>query len=413
MTAEINIDWKVTRVFTRNYNSPKRIVVNRGGTRSSKTYSLCQLAVHWLFTGEYRPDEYIDTGVWSIVRKTLPALKATAYRDVIDILHAHDLYQYVMENKTERTIAFGDRMIEFFSADDQQKVRSRKRAILHIAESNELSYHDFQQLAFRTTDRIYLDFNPDDVQVWINTKIEQERAAVKDDVEVIVSTYLDNRFLDTETVSEIEYLKKTDPELWAVFGQGEYGKISGLIYPHYEVIPAMPEDRIKHDIYGLDFGFSNPMALVRCGVYDDELYIDEIFYKQGKTVPEMCEALDIDKRSKIYADSADPGRIQEMVNQGYSLTVPAYKGQNSVGYGINQVKNYRMFVTSRSVNVLRELRSYKWDTDRAGDSTEKPVKAFDHGLDAVRYAIATHFHLPRGKARATVPKARFKIRELK
>jgi phage terminase large subunit len=421
LTGVLEINLAVTNVFDRNYDNTKRIAINRGGTRSSKTYSLCQLAVHWLFTGEVSPEKFIDKGVWSIVRKTLPALRATAYRDIIEILADHGLYEFVHENKTERTITFGNRMIEFFSADDQQKVRSRKRQILHIPESNELRYYDFQQLAFRTTDYIYLDFNPDDINSWIKIKLEDERASVKGDVEVIISTYLDNRFLDSETISEIEYLQDTDPDLWAVFGQGIYGKIAGLIYPDYEVVPEYPVDKVEHDIYGLDFGFKNPMALVRCGVYDDELYLDEVYYKSDKTIPGMCAELPPIHGEKIYADSADPGRIQQMVNNGFRRCTPAYKGKGSVSYGIMQMKGYKMHVTARSVNLLRELRSYKWDRDKNDEATEtpetwtktSPIKLWDHALDAARYAVATHFYQQAGPPMARATKTRRKKIELR
>ena len=117
-------------------------------------------------------------------------------RDFEEILYKHELYELVDHSKSEFTYSYHNRMVEFFSADNEQKVRGRKRNILICNEGNELNYKDeFYQLLFRTSDKIFIDFNPDDPTTWINTKLEQQRAEDKGDVEVIVSTYKDNTFL--------------------------------------------------------------------------------------------------------------------------------------------------------------------------------------------------------------------------
>lgn len=402
-STEINLNLKTTPVFSEIYNTNKRIIVNRGGTRSSKTYSACQLLVLWLFTGQISATQRIETGIASIVRKSLPALKASAYRDIIEILHDLDLYKHVKEHKTDKTISFGPRMIEFFSADDQQKVRSRKRNILLCVEANELGFKsDFYQLAIRTTDKILIDFNPDDPDIWINTELEQKRAATKKDVEVIVSNYKWNPFLDEETIGEIEYTKQVDPELWQVYGKGEYGKITGLIYKNVTVIEDFPED-IKTLVYGLDFGFNDPMALVKVGVNDLDLYLDELYYKRNTIPSELIEELPgfgIGVKDYIYYDSSRPGSGKEIRNAGYRLARPSQKGQGSLIDGILKLKKYRWHVTARSQNLLSELRKYKWEVDNNGEVVEnKPIDQYNHALDAVRYGVYTHLYKPVRTAR--------------
>lgn len=195
----------VSNVFARNMRSTKKIVINRGGTRAGKTYALMQLFVNWLVTGYIREGQEIKTGTASIVRKTLPALKATAQKDFEEILQTVGYFGKVKQNKTDRTYSYNGRTVEFFSVDDQQKVRGRKRQILFCNEANELHYNtDFFQLLIRTTDLIFLDLNPSDPYTWVNVELEQKRQHEQKDVDVIVSTYRDNPFLSKELCREIE-----------------------------------------------------------------------------------------------------------------------------------------------------------------------------------------------------------------
>lgn len=382
---------EVSPIFDRNFQSTKRLVVNRGGTRSGKTYSLSQLAVLWLVSGQISQDQTIKTGTFSIVRKTLPALKASVYRDVEEILHKHGLYQLCDHNKTDRLISYQGRTLEFFSADDQQKIRGRKRNILFCNEANELNYKtEFFQLAIRTTDKIFLDFNPDDENIWINKKIEQERYIQKQDVEVIVSTYKDNPFLDIITIEEIEYLKNTDPEYWKIYGLGQYGVITGLIFPRFEYFSTWPSD-IETECYGLDFGYTNdPTALVRIGVKGKDLFLQEIIYETGLTNTDIVSELnrlDIPRRARIFADAAEPKSIAEIKNNGYRVAA-AKKGKDSILYGINLVKSYNIHINQKSVNLQREQRSYKWKVDTNGDATNKPLDKNNHLWDAIRYGLS-------------------------
>jgi phage terminase large subunit len=377
----LNLNFDVTPVFEKNFDSKKKIVINRGGTRSSKTYSLAQLFVIFLFTDT-------DKSINSIVRKTLPALKATAMRDVIEVLHSNDLYQYVTHNKTENFITYNGNMLEFFSVDDEQKVRGRKRKRLWANEANELNFHtEFRQLILRTTGQVYLDFNPDDENVWINTEIEQKRFFDKGDVEIIVSNYLDNTFLDQATIEEIEYLRKTDPQFWKVFGLGEYGKITGLVFEQFKVVEKIPEGA-KLTGYGLDFGFTNdPTACLEVYQQDGELWINELIYETGLTNPDISDRLNslgVKRHEEIIADSAEPKSVQELYNLRWNVK-PALKGKDSIRNSIDILKRYPLNVTAKSVNLIKELKRYKWAVDKNGQSLSTPIDSFNHAIDALRY----------------------------
>jgi phage terminase large subunit len=377
----------VTPVFTKNYASEKKIKVNRGGTRSSKTRSIAQISVLWLFTGQISRTRKIMSGVWSTVRKYAATLDATVIRDFEEELKKQDLYGLLKHNKTKRTYEFGGRMVEFFGADDEKKLRGSKRKILYANEANELQFKkQFFQLLIRTEEDIFIDFNPDDENVWINTEIEQKRVAEMGDVEVIVSTYKDNTFLPESLIKEIEYLERTDPEFWKIYGLGQYGKVFGVIFENYNVVKEIPEDA-KFIANGGDFGFTNdPTAVLEVYEQNGELWINELIYQRGLTNPDIAKRLielKVDKKQTVF-DSSEPKSIEEL-NRLTIRVEGAIKGADSVRNSIDILKRYKLNITSRSVNLLNEIKTYKWLADKNGNSINEPIDYNNHLVDALRY----------------------------
>lgn len=382
------MDLQVTPVFTRNYHSDKKIVVNRGGTRSSKTRSIAQLSVLWLMTGYISPQQRINTGVWSTVRKFSTTLDSTVIRDFEEELNKQEIFSLIKTNKTKKTYEYNGRMVEFIGADDEQKLRGAKRNILYCNEANELKYREeFFQLLMRTEDKVFIDFNPDDENIWINSELELKRALEKQDVEVIVSTYKDNTFLPQTLIDEIEYLEKTDPEFWKVYGLGQYGKKYGLIFPSYTIIEKVPETA-KLIAYGMDFGFTaDPTTLTAVYRFDGELVINELIYERNLTnqdISDRLKALNISTNDTIIADCAEPKSIEELYRLGWNIH-PAEKGADSIRNGIDILKRYKLNITQGSHNVLKEIRSYKWAEDKDGNQINKPVDFLNHSIDGIRY----------------------------
>ena len=376
---------EVTGIFDRNYFSDAKIIVNRGGTRSSKTYSINQICALWLISGKYGEDLYLREGVWTSVRKYRTNLDGTIIRDFEEILKQNGWYNMVDHNKTKKTYKFRKRMVEFIGADDQQKLRGAKRNILYCNEANELQYkQEFFQVLMRTENKIFLDFNPDDEQVWINQELELKRSKEVGDVEVVVSNYKDNSYLPKSLIKEIEYLQKTDKEFWKIYGLGEYGNISGLIYENVEYVDTMPECDLI--CYGLDFGYSHdPSACV--GVYrrGDVLYLKEILYERELTNQDIAERLKpIVGRNEIICDSAEPKSIEEIRRTGKNIK-GVTKGKDSIMFGISTMQSQEYLVTKQSTNIINELRYYCWDTDKNGKKLNRPVDMWNHAIDAIRY----------------------------
>jgi phage terminase large subunit len=367
--TQVTID--TTNVFHKAYRSSTRITCLQGGTRSSKTYSLCQLFIVKALR---------ETGkVFTICRKTLPALKGTAYRDVLELLKELGLYSEEYHNKSELSYSLNGNLIEFISVDQPQKIRGRKRNYLWLNEANEFTYEDYQQLILRTTEKVYLDYNPSDPYSWI-----YEKVITRDDCTFFKSTYKANPFLDKDTIAEIERLKDLDPDYWQVYGLGEIGSIQTMIFRKFELVDEVQGNLVG---YGLDFGFTNsPSALVAVYQSDDNLYIKEMLYEKRLTNTDLANKLKefkIDRQSEIVADSAEPKSIEEVYRSGFNIK-PAKKGAG-IHLGIDIMRRYKLHITKDSLNAIKEFRSYKWATDKNGDVLNVPVKVNDHLIDATRY----------------------------
>ena len=362
---------KTSEIFERNWEAPTKIVVNQGGTRSGKTYSLLQLIMVKALS---------QTGkVFTIVRKSLPSLKMTAMRDFIEILTNAGLYSEKNHNKSEHIYRLNGNIIEFVSLDQPQKKRGARRNYLFCNEANELTWEDFFQLLVRTTEKIYLDYNPSDDFHWIYDKL-----LTRDDVTFIKSTYVDNPFLDHSIVSEIERLKDTDEDYWRIYGLGERGQSKATIFTFQE---GGIDEGCTLLAYGMDFGFTNdPTSIVAVYSKDHSLYIKELLYETNLTnrdISEKMKALGIDRRAEIFADSAEPKSIEELYRMGWNVK-PTKKGADSINAGIDVLKRYKLLCEGH--NLVKEMRNYKWIEDKNGKLLNKPIDAFNHAIDAMRYA---------------------------
>lgn len=388
--------FKAWPLFEKILKSKNRILVLRGGSSSSKTYSVAQHCLLWLLTGYFLNIPIPDWNL-SIVRKYRANLTKSVLRDFENILDSwvidekwNTARSLVEINKTDLTYSYDGRVVEFFGADDPQKLRWPRRKILYCNEANELDYEDFRQLLIRTSEKVIVDFNPDDEDIWINTELEQKRMLTDGDVDLIVSTYRDNPFLTPEIIKELERLRDTDPVYWQVYGEGQYGRLEGRIFD-FKDIDVVPKSA-KLLGYGLDFGFTNdPTACVGVYEYGDSLVLDEIFYEKWLTNDDICKKFlehNIAKTDEIWADSSEPKSIEEIYRKGYNIHA-VEKWPDSVRFGIDTMKKFEIFVTANSLNLRKEWRKYIWKTDKNGKSLNVPIDDFNHAIDAARYLIMT------------------------
>ena len=395
----MRLNLQITKIFKKNKESSADIIVNRGGTRSSKTYSLCQLMLLKLVS---EPDKRI-----LIARKTFPALRNSVYKDMIELLVETEIMQQGTHNKAEHTFIYHPTrsQIVFASIDDPQKFRGAEWSYAWLNEANEFNYEDFNQIYLRMSrkskdnkkNQVYFDFNPSDMFSWIKTELEDKKRA-----DVIISTYKDNTFLDVETVKRIEWLKDNDESFWKIYGLGEWTTISGLIYNNWETVEEMPTD-VKFTVYGLDFGYTNdPSALVKISFKEGMFYLEEMIYKTGlinQDIANHMRELGINRTVAIFADSSEPKSIEEIYRQGFNIK-PTAKGRDSVINGIDVVKSYQLRITTSSSNLLKEIRGYKWQEDKNNNLVNKPTDYNNHLMDAMRYGITMAINKQRRKVRA-------------
>lgn len=376
--AEVPVS--VTPVFFANlkaYKAGYRRIVNQGSSRSSKTYSIVQVIQNISLSEEKQEI--------SICSPSLTHLKKGARKDFLDELGKRDLFREEEFNRTDNVYTFGrtGSYVEFFGADEPGRLRGPGRGILYINEANLLPRESYTQLAMRTRDCIFVDFNPADEFSYVYD------LALGKEAKFIHSTYRNNLTnLSRGQIDEIEALKDLDENLWKVYGLGLRGTSSETIYTHWKIKKAMP---LKGEIFmGQDFGFNVPSGTVLVEIYEGAIYVQELLYETKLTTNDLVERygrdhLDISRTIEIFADAAEPKTIEEISRAGYNC-LPADK---DVTEGIRKIKGMPLYIIEGSTNLIKEIKSYKWKVNKLGQVLDEPVKFNDHLMDAMRYAVFT------------------------
>ena len=247
--------------------------------------------------------------------------------------------------------------------------------------------------------RIIIIMNPCDSNHFIYKKyIENTHKLVEiDGVQVQISThpnvlhihttYFDNlENLSPEFLKEVEDMKVNNLEKYAHVVIGRWADVAeGAVFKKWGIVDEFPQGCKKVGI-GLDFGFTNdPSAAVRCGIIDNRLYVDELFYETDMLSSAIANRLK-PFSMKVFADSQDPRLIQEIKNRGVNI-YPVDKFPGSIKAGIDKIKDMEFFVTERSYNLITELRKYVWDKDKDGNYINEPVDEYNHLMDAIRYYV--------------------------
>jgi len=323
----------------------------------------------------------------SVVSESIPHLRRGAMKDFIKIMKATGRFNDARWNRSHLRYDFHNgSYIEFFSADQPDKLRGARRDILYVNEANNVDWESYHQLAVRTRKDIYIDFNPTS-SFWAHTEVLKE-----EDSELLVLTYKDNEALEQTIVNEIE-MARTKAETsdywanwWKVYGLGEVGSLQGVVFDNWGQVDKIPNGA-KLISAGMDFGYTNdPTTCVLLYSFNNEYYFDNILYRKGLSNREIYNELKSVK-CLIYADSAEPKSVAELRTYGLNVT-SVKKGTDSVRHGINHLQDKRFYVTSSSIELIKELRAYIWKTDKAGGSLNEPIDSFNHAIDAMRYAVS-------------------------
>lgn len=360
------------------------VVVNKGGTRSGKTWSLMQLCYNLIIKKQ---------GILvSVVGETMPFLKRGAMRDFKAMLGSEWHDDWWNASDKVYTIPTTKSSLEFFSADNEGKVHGSARDVLFINECYFVDWEIYRQLAVRTRKRILLDYNPRS-RFWVD-----EHLIGKEGVALIHSTYKDNKYLTPMQIAMIES-NKGDENWWRVYGRGETGSVEGLIYTNWQIAQAMPET-YKKEFYCIDFGFTNdPTAILRVRLSGGELWVQELAYRTGMLNQDIVKCLQdnhVARGAMIVCDSAEQKSIAEINNLGGYRAVPVAKGRGSIVAGITAVQAYKVNVMQEALGTIDELRNYSWLRDgTSGSYINTPIDRYNHALDALRYGVTTFLQAVR------------------
>ncbi len=385
------LEVKVTNIFKKNLMAEEKVIVNVGGARSGKSYAIAQMLI-------LKANNMQGISI-AVTRKTMPALKMTAYRLFISLLKEYGLYNAKKHNRTEHFYELGKSRIQFFSLDDPEKIKSSEFNYIWMEEASEFSYQDYITLLTRisaplpkyapegTRNQLFLTLNPNDKDGWIPEKVLPQMG-----IKLIQSSYKDNPFLNKDYVDTLLNLKNVDENYYRIFALGKWGQKNNLVYTNWDFVEHFPKN---HDeiIWGLDFGFNNPSALVRVAIKDSVITAQQKIYLTGLTNTDLIKKLEaiispVNRHQIIYADSAEPDRIKEISDAGFNI-----RGANkNVKMGIMSLKGRRFFICKDSPDLIKEIQNYSWKTDLAGNILDETVKFNDHILDALRYATYTHFN---------------------
>ena len=378
MTVEKEIH--AGRIFHRTmkaFDSGKKIIIHKGGTGSGKTYDIMMFLI--LYVLPIKPDQII-----TVVSESKPHLDIGAIRILKNILKSIDFWKDEYFNISTSRFTYPDNgsIIEFFSADRIDKALGARREWLFGNEINSLKPDVWDELA-RRSENVIGDFNPTS-QFWLENWMENY-----DDGIVITSNYLDNPFLPETEKARIKKRASRDANFKRIHIDCEYGIYEGLVFENWYPVDRMPTEGTVR--YGLDFGYTNdPSTLIKVVETKDGRYVDEMFYQTGMLNSHIIKRIDqlkiLKNYDEIIADSAEPKSIDEIYNAGFNIR-GAEKGQDSIRAGIDRIKTKNLYVTKRSINLIKELRNYSWELDKNGKATNKPIDDYNHAIDAVRYAI--------------------------
>ncbi len=369
----------------------KRIKVVRGGTSAGKTFGILPILAS-------KAAKYPSMEI-SVVAESVPHLRRGALKDFLKIMAETGRLKAHQFNKSTLKYTFENgSYIEFFSADQPDRLRGARRTTLYVNECNNISFDAYHQLSIRTSDDIWLDYNPVST-FWVDNEI-----IGNPDVDFVTLTYKDNEALPDTIVKDIESAKekaKTSSywaNWWKVYGLGQIGSLEGVCIPDWKELEMLPNEA-RLLCHGLDFGYTNdPTSLVSLYKWNNAYIFDEVIYQKkllNSDISDLLKANDI--KGIIYADSAEPKSIAELSHYRHQV-MSVSKGRDSIVYGINLINQNEIYVTARSKNLIKELSNYIWMKDKEGNTLNKPIDAFNHAIDAARYAITSQLENPnRGK----------------
>ena len=381
-----NLEEITNPIYYPLFNNQDRYIVLYGGAGAGKSHWSCQKIL-------IRIMEEKESRIL-IIRKVARTLRRSVFQLFQDYISRWGLSSLFKINKSDMDIkCINGNIIYFAGVDDPEKLKSiEKVTSIWIEEATELNLNDFNIIdrslrgEYKSYKQIILTYNPISVLSWTNKRFFE---GTQKNTIILKATYKDNRFIDDEYK---EILESYTGNARTVYTLGEYGKLEHAVYSNWDLTDKFPDT--DKEIYGLDFGFTNPQALIKVYLKENDLYLEERMYKRKQTIPELIDFLENEKLKDrlIIADSEAPATIEEIKRNGFNSIMACIKGSGSVEEGIKFIEGLKIHITKDSTNLIKEIQSYQRKLDKDGNVLEVVEKSNDHLLDGARMVVFTHYY---------------------
>ena len=368
-----------------------------GGSSSGKSY----------FISDRTVIDNINGYNYLVCRNVGNTIKKSVFNQIVKSINNMCLSMFYRINKSDMTITCtrNGKQILFAGLDDVEKLKSitPENGVLErvwIEEATEIKREAFLQLKKRLRGRtdkhkgIILTFNPVLKSHWIYKEFfadcwDESKNTYSDDRKLIVkTTYKDNNYLTQDDVYELEH--EADQYFYNVYTLGNWGILGNLIYKNWSTadLSGMVHT-FDNVVNGLDFGFSNPNALIRAHISEKSktIYVFQELCKRGQTYDSLIADIKRMCGNGIVTCDNEDSRGLFMLQTAGIKAVPAKKGADSVLNGITWLSGYKIVIDISCQEFINEIQQYHWQEDKDGNVLEKPVKKKDHLLDALRYAV--------------------------
>lgn len=347
-----------------------------------------------------------------VVRKVFRTLKDSCFTELKWAIHrlGVDAWWGIRESPLEMTYLPTGQKIYFRGLDDPLKVTS-------ITVENgylcwcwiEEAYEIMDERAFDMLDesirggipketglfkQITLTFNPWNEKHWLKARFFD--APPDPDILALTTNYLCNEWLDQADLKVFETMRENNPRRYQVAGLGGWGIVEGLVFENWKEeafeTAAIAKKPDVVSAFGLDFGYTNDPTALFCGLVSQEektIWVFDELYEKALSNRAICDRVTAMgyAKERIRADCAEPKSIDELRELGLSRITPARKGRDSINNGIQYIQDYRIVIHPRCVNFLTEISNYTWAEDKFGGKLNRPIDAFNHLMDAMRYAL--------------------------
>lgn len=337
-----------------------------------------------------------------LMRKTTANCKFSVWKELKEAVERFQLTKYFTfyESDYSAVCNINGTVFKCTGLDVAEKIKgfSEVSDVL-LEEATEFTLEDFElidgtvrSVKYDLPLQIYCLFNPVSKQNWVFKRFGFDTGIIPPDTFVLKTTYLDNPHLSQDYIKRMEHMKQVNPTRWKIEALGDFVSLDKLVFQNWRV-EEFDHSQIKGDLLcGLDYGFINDISAFTASILDEangRIYVFREWGDTGKTNQELAAIITSlgFAKSVIVADSSEQKSIEEMKRLGIMRIKPSVKGPDSVVHGIQKLQNYEIIVHPNCSGLITEFENYSWSKNKDGEYVNKPIDAWNHYIDSLRYSL--------------------------